>query len=155
MAKFGPLVILVVMRLALLFPISNYKNAIACLLLVQLTPSKVCNVLANTRHFYFRAPLDGGMAYLGASILHIVLMLWASLFPTNSKCNCLASTGPIDPIQSLLCSSIRWEVGGRGHRFSGIAILFCADLCNCAFIYQVVCYVFSKSIMSKNGSILG
>ena len=92
----------------LLFPIVELKNAIAQLQLVRLTQSKVCYVLAYTWQPCLRDHLGGGASRFGAFVLIFVLLLWTYVVPhwQTQKCNCSASTGLIDHIQSLLCVSI-------------------------------------------------
>ena len=73
-----------------MFPVDQLENAIAQLLLLRLTPSKVCYVLAYTRQSWFRAHLGGGMARFGASVMLLVLLLWTLLFPLGQLENAIA-----------------------------------------------------------------
>ena len=70
-----------------------------------MTLSKVVYVLAYISQPCFRARLGGGMACFGAPALLLVLLLLilVVLHHHAKKSNSLASTGSIDPIQSLLC----------------------------------------------------
>ena len=137
----------------LLFPIDQLENAIARLPLVQLTPSKACYVLAYTGRPCFRAHLWGGAARFGASVLLLVLLQWSFVVPhcPTWKCNCLASTGPIDPIQSLLCICIHWATMFQGTPLGWRGSFWCI----CSALYFAAMEFCCSSLSNLKMQLLG
>lgn len=65
-------------------------NTIVWLLLVSLTTSKPCHVLADIGKLFFRAHLRGGVDCFGASALLLVVLVWIFVVPISQLENAIA-----------------------------------------------------------------